>query len=76
MSFFAISLTAVRFDEYSVWVDLSDGRVLGVPVAWFARLFSARREQREGRASMWTFSVAGLLEGLGDRTRRGVTVAA
>ncbi len=48
----------------------------GGPMAWFARLFSARREQREGRASMRTFSVAGLLEGLGDRTRRGGTVAA
>jgi hypothetical protein len=65
-----------------MWVDLSDGRVLGVPVAWFARLFSASREQREevrlsARGLHWEsldedISVAGLLEDLGDQ--RGVGV--
>jgi hypothetical protein len=26
-----VSATAVRFDENSMWVDLSDGRTIGVP---------------------------------------------
>jgi hypothetical protein len=31
------SATAMRvhFDENSMWVDLSDGRVIGVPLVWF-----------------------------------------
>ena len=36
-----ISATAVRFDEHAMWVDLSDGRTLGVPLAWFPRLLNA-----------------------------------
>jgi hypothetical protein len=36
-----VSPTAVRFDEYTMWVDLSDGRTLGVPLAWFPRLLRA-----------------------------------
>jgi hypothetical protein len=28
-----ISATAVSFDEHAMWVDLSDGRNLGVPLA-------------------------------------------
>ena len=27
------SATAVHFDEHTMWVDLSDGRTLGVPLA-------------------------------------------
>ncbi len=86
MTSLAVSPTAVRFDEYSMWVDLSDGRVLGVPLAWFPRLFNASVEQREEvrlsqRGLHWEsldedISVAGLLDGLGDQTRRGRTVAA
>ena len=30
-----ISATDVRFDEATMWVSLSDGRTLGVPLAWF-----------------------------------------
>jgi hypothetical protein len=33
----SISATAVRFDEHAMWVELSDGRTLGVPLAWFPR---------------------------------------
>jgi hypothetical protein len=33
--------THVRFDEDSMWVYLSDGRTLGVPLAWFPRLLSS-----------------------------------
>jgi uncharacterized protein DUF2442 len=30
-----------------MWVDLTDGRTLGVPLAWFPRLLNASRAQRE-----------------------------
>jgi hypothetical protein len=29
----SISATSVRFDDNTMWVDLSDGRTLGVPLA-------------------------------------------
>ena len=37
---------SVRFDENCLWVDLSDGRVIAVPLAWFPRLLNATPEQR------------------------------
>jgi hypothetical protein len=36
-----ISPTAVRFDDRTMWVDSTDGRTLGVPLAWFPRLMNA-----------------------------------
>ena len=70
---------SVRFDEYSFWVDLDDGRTLGVPLAWFPRLLHGTPEQREqvelSRAGLhWEeldedISIAGLLAGRGDQTR-------
>jgi len=36
---------SVRFDENAMWLDLSDGRILGVPLAWFPKLLSATPEQ-------------------------------
>ncbi len=33
--------TRVHFDADSMWVNLSDGRVVGVPLAWFPRLLHA-----------------------------------
>jgi hypothetical protein len=36
-----ISATEVRFDADMMWVGLSDGRTLGVPLAWFPRLMQA-----------------------------------
>ncbi|GAA4225243.1 hypothetical protein GGQ68_003399 [Sagittula marina] len=39
------SATDVRFDEANMWVSLSDGRTLGVPLTWFPRLLSASPEQ-------------------------------
>jgi hypothetical protein len=73
-----ISATAVRFDDHTMWVDLSDGRNLGVPLAWFPRLLRATREQRErveiSRVGLhWEeidedISIAGLLAGRGDMT--------
>lgn len=35
-----------RFDEYSFWVELEDGRTLGIPLAWFPRLLHATPQQR------------------------------
>jgi hypothetical protein len=80
------SATAVRFDEDSLWVSLSDGRVVGVPLAWFPRLLRATAEERaqvriSGRGLHWEaldedISVAGLLAGLGDLTAEGKSFAA
>jgi hypothetical protein len=72
----SISAESVRFDEDAMWVTLSDGRVLGVPLAWFPRLLNATPEARAG----FTLSpfgihwdaldedilIAGLLAGRGD----------
>ncbi|HEY0263304.1 MAG TPA: DUF2442 domain-containing protein [Granulicella sp.] len=68
----------VRFDDASFWVELSDGRTIGVPLAWFPRLLHATPEQR-AQVEMSPFglhwdeidediSVAGLLTGLKDQT--------
>jgi len=71
--------TAVRFERDSFWVDLDDGRTLGIPLAWFPRLLHATPEQRERvefspsglhwEAIDEDISVAGLLAGRGDMTR-------
>ncbi|MEA3043964.1 MAG: hypothetical protein QOH47_1802 [Sphingomonadales bacterium] len=73
-----VRATAVRFDEDAMWVDLDDGRTLGIPLAWFPRLLHGTPEQRaEVRISPsglhWEeldedISIAGLLAGRGDRT--------
>lgn len=75
----SVEATGVRFDDDSVWVELSDGRTLGVPLAWFPRLLRATPEQRaacriSSRGLHWAeldedISVAGLLAGRGDATR-------
>lgn len=71
-----VSAKSVSFDEDQMWVELSDGRTLGVPLAWFPRLARATpAELQEVRVSSrglhWAaldedVSVAGLLAGLGD----------
>jgi Protein of unknown function (DUF2442) len=48
--------TRIHFDTDSMWVDLSDGRVIGVPLAWFPRLLHATAEQREQSSSNKTFA--------------------
>ena len=75
-----VKATSVRFDNDNMWVELSDGRTLGVPLAWFPRLLNATRGQREAyrissRGLHWEaldedISIAGLLAGYGDQTRR------
>lgn len=73
-----ISPMSVRFDEHTMWVELSDARTLGVPLAWFPRLLDASPEQRND-VEMSPFglhwdaldediSIEGLLAGLGDQT--------
>ena len=74
-----ISATAMRFDEHTMWVDLTDGRTLGVPLAWFPRLLRASPEARQrveiSRLGLhWEeldedVSIAGLLAGRRDMTR-------
>jgi Protein of unknown function (DUF2442) len=76
----SISATAVRFDEHTMWVELTDGRTLGVPLAWFPRLLHATPAERErvelSRTGLhWEeldedVSIAGLLAGRGDMTKR------
>jgi Protein of unknown function (DUF2442) len=76
-----ISPNAVRFDNDTMWVDLSDGRTIGVPLAWFPRLLQAtpvlREEVELSRLGLhWEaldedISVAGLRAGRGDMTGHG-----
>lgn len=76
----SISTKSLRFDDDSMWVELSDGRVLGVPLAWFPRLLHATHQQRlayeiSPGGLHWDeldedISIAGLLDGRGDRTVR------
>ena len=39
--------TAVKFDADNMWVILSDGRQLGIPLAYFPRLAKASAAQRK-----------------------------
>lgn len=80
-----ISATDVRFDDHVMWVDLSDGRTLGVPLAWFPRLLNASPAKRkEVEISPFglhwetldeDISIAGLLAGRGDQTAARKQVA-
>ena len=73
------SARSVRFDDNSMWVDLSDGCILAVPLAWFPRLLHAGPEQRlkfaiSPNGLHWEeldedISIANLLSGTGDLTR-------
>jgi hypothetical protein len=82
----SVKATRVHFDQDSMWVDLSDGRTVGVPLAWFPRLLHATAEQREqlrisSRGLHWEaldedISIAGLLAGMGDQTQSQKTFAA
>lgn len=71
-----ISPEQVSFDDDSMWVALSDGRTLGVPLAWFPRLLHATPAQRAAvslnpMGLHWDaldedISIAGLNAGRGD----------
>jgi hypothetical protein len=76
-----ISPENVRFDDDTMWVALSDGRTLGVPLAWFPRLLRASKVEREAvtlsamglhwEALDEDISVAGLIAGRGDMAGMG-----
>lgn len=80
-----ISPKNVWFDEDSLWVELNDARILGVPLAWFPRLLNASPIQREAFELSafgihWNeldedISVQGLLAGNGDMTQTPRKVA-
>ena len=69
-----------------MWVELSDGRQLGVPLAYFPRLLNATEGQRDrhvisggGAGLHWDdfdedISVRALVMGIGDRTRSNNTL--
>ena len=71
----------VWFDNENMWLELTDGRQLSVPLAYFPRLLHATAEQRQkfemsggGTGIHWEdidedISVNGLLFGIGDRTK-------
>ena len=71
--------TRIWFDPDNLWVSLSDGRSLSVPLSYFPRLLRATPEQRQNHLISggdtglhWDeldedISVAGLLLGIGDR---------
>ena len=69
------------FDSINIWVELADGRKLGVPLAYFPRLLHATPTQLEnyeisggGTGLHWEeldedILVKGLMMGIGDKTR-------
>lgn len=77
----------VSFTADTFRVTLDDGRELSIPLAWFPRLLHGTPEQREqweligrGEGLHWEaldedISIAGLLAGRGDQTRRRQAVA-
>jgi Protein of unknown function (DUF2442) len=81
----SVRATKVRFDDAQMWVELEDGRTLGIPLAWYPRLLhgsAAARDQVSISPSglHWEeldedISIAGLLAGRGDMTRTRKTAA-
>lgn len=76
-----ISAKSVRFENDMMWVGLSDGRMIGAPLAWFPRLRDADAIARKAFTISafgihWDgldedISIQGLLAGQGDQTRVG-----
>ncbi|HWD57309.1 MAG TPA: DUF2442 domain-containing protein [Stellaceae bacterium] len=76
-----INPVSVSFDSTKMSVELSDGRTISVPLAWFPRLQDATQEQLQNYELSpyglhWEeldedISVAGLLAGRGDETKLG-----
>jgi hypothetical protein len=78
----SISTESLWFNEDTMWIELSDGRTLGIPLAWLPRLLKATPAQRSrfefsggGSGIHWPdvdedISLAGLLAGRGDQTRK------
>jgi hypothetical protein len=80
-----IRATCVRFDDDQMWVELDDGRTLGIPLAWYPRLLHGTPEQRNQvsispsglhwEALDEDISIAGLIAGRRDMTRMGKVAA-
>ena len=72
----------ITFDSDTMWIELADGRQMGVPLAYFPRLLNATDAQRDkyvisggGTGLHWDdidedISVQALVMGIGDRTRQ------
>lgn len=81
----SISPKSVHIDQDHLWVELNDGRTLGVPLAWFPRLLNASQENLSDfeltpRGIHWDtldedISIEGLFAGQGDLTRTQKEVA-
>ena len=41
----SVSIKSAKFDPYNMWLQLSDGRTLGVPLSYFPALAGATAEQ-------------------------------
>lgn len=75
----SVRATEVRFDDAQMWVELEDGRTLGIPLVWYPRLLRGSPELRQkvsisASGLHWEeldedISIAGLLAGRGDMTR-------
>ncbi len=83
MSTLTKNFLAIRvwFDTDNIWVQLDDGRQIGVPLAFYPRLLAATEEDRNnfeisggGRGLHWDaldedLSVEGLALGIPDQTK-------
>jgi hypothetical protein len=74
----SVQANNVEFSNEQMWIHLDDGRVVGVPLAWYPRLLHGSEEDR---AKVWItpsglhwdeldedISIAGILAGRGDTT--------
>ena len=72
------SAESIRFDNYAMWVGLTDGRTVAAPLAWFPRLMNTTDTELSNYSISpnglhWAsldedISVEGLLAGMGDQT--------
>ncbi len=75
----SVRATEVRFDDSQMWVELEDGRTLGIPLAWYPRLLRGTRAERakvkiSPSGLHWEgldedISIAGLIAGRRDMTK-------
>jgi len=82
-----VKAQSIKFDDNNMWVQLTDGRQLGIPLVYFPRLLEASETELQnyeisggGIAIHWDtlnedISVEGLLLGFGDR-KANKTIAA
>jgi hypothetical protein len=76
----SVRATKIEFDDDQMWVQLEDGRTVGVPLIWFPRLQHASPADRakgwiSSRGIHWDeldedISIDGILAGRGDVTRQ------